>query len=81
MMTRRLIFALVAVSGAFILWLVPSFVVMAPDNNYTEQIVREAELVAASIARGGLAAKPPNRVGRQSERPAHHRGAQALGIS
>ena len=69
MMTRRLIFALAAVSGAFILWLVPSFVVMAPDHNYTEQIVREAELVAASIARGGLAAKPPNRVGGNPKDP------------
>ncbi len=63
MMTRRLIVALVAVSGAFILWLVPSFVVMAPDQNYTEQMLREAELVAASVARGGLASRPPSRVG------------------
>ncbi len=69
MLTRRLILALVIVFGAFILWLVPSFVVMAPDHNYAERMQQEAELVAAAIARGGLASRPPSRIGGNPKDP------------
>lgn len=62
-MSRRLFWALGFSFVAFIVWLIPSYIVMSPDNNYTERVIREAELVAAAIARGGMTQRPSSKIG------------------
>ena len=68
-LTRRLAWALMFSFIAFILWFVPSFIVMSPDSNYAQRLVREAELVAAAIAQGGMARKPTSRIGANPNDP------------
>jgi hypothetical protein len=61
--TRRFLLGLGFSFVAFVLWLVPSYVVMSPDKSYAERVLREAELVAAAIARGGMASRPSSKIG------------------
>ena len=61
--SRRLLWAFVLSFFAFVLWLVPSYIVMSPDSNYAARVTREAELVAAAIARGAMARTPSSKIG------------------